>query len=185
MSEVQPILPASKPFVVFGLLEGKPRAGLFPEKQAKLVRKAAKQLELTVLQIKTAEEAAIAAKVPPGRLYANRRIFVPNVRRDLHEKLTAAAKAAESNASGGVAAGETPPEGGGFPKDWDSIAPGHQVIAQSSLIEGWWEAIVLERNGEMLTLRWRDYPREPKFKQHFEMVALQFAMTPTTAEHQS
>lgn len=165
---------ASKPFVVFGLMEGKPKAGLFPEKQEKLIRKAAKALELNVLQITTVEQAAIAAKVPPGRLYANRRTFVPNVRRDLHERLTAAAKTAQSKEGGsnGDEGGHVPPERG-FPKDWDSIAPGHQVIAQSSLPDGWWEALVIERDGEMLTLRWRDYPKEPKFKRHFEMVALQ------------
>ena len=150
------------------------------EKQAKLVKKAAKQLELNVLQITTAEHAVIAAKVPPGRLYANRRTLVPNIRRDLHDKLAAAAKTAKASDGDNSAGGETPPEGGGFPKDWDSIAPGHQVIAQCSLAEGWWEAIVVERDGDMLTLKWREYPKVPKFRQHVEMVALQIAMKPKT-----
>ena len=46
----------------------------------------------------------------------------------------------------------------GLPKNWDEIAPGHLVIAQETLEYGWWEAIVLERNGDMLKLRFRDSP---------------------------
>jgi hypothetical protein len=37
---------------------------------------------------------------------------------------------------------------------------------------GWWEAIVLDRNGDMLTLRFRDYPKLPKFVRHRAAVAL-------------
>ena len=52
----------------------------------------------------------------------------------------------------------------GLPRSWDEIAPGHLVIAQESLVNGWWEAIVLDRKDDLLTLRFRDYPRLPKFK---------------------
>jgi hypothetical protein len=34
------------------------------------------------------------------------------------------------------------------------------VIAQDEPTEGWYETIVVETSGDMLTLRWRDYPRE-------------------------
>ena len=37
---------------------------------------------------------------------------------------------------------------------------------------GWWEAIVLARTGDMLTLRFRDYPKLPKFARHRAAVAL-------------
>jgi hypothetical protein len=60
----------------------------------------------------------------------------------------------------------------GLPRNWDEIAPGHLVIAQESLDYGWWEAIVLERKDDMLTLRFRDYPRLPKFFRHRTAVAL-------------
>jgi hypothetical protein len=46
-----------------------------------------------------------------------------------------------------------------LPRSWDEIAPGHLVIAQESLDYGWWEAIVLDRKDDMLTLRFCDYPR--------------------------
>jgi hypothetical protein len=50
-----------------------------------------------------------------------------------------------------------------MPKTWGEIAVGSQVLAQESVAEGWWEAIVTDINGEKLTLRWRDYPRYPTF----------------------
>ena len=46
------------------------------------------------------------------------------------------------------------------------------VIAQESLGDGWWEAIVLARDGDMLTLKWRDYPHEANVLRHASTVAL-------------
>src|SRR5271163_4371584 len=60
----------------------------------------------------------------------------------------------------------------GLPRTWDEIGPGHLVIAQEALEYGWWEAIVLARTGDMLTLRFRDYPKLPKFARHRTAVAL-------------
>ena len=37
----------------------------------------------------------------------------------------------------------------GLPWTWDEIAPGHLVIAQEALDYGWWEAIVIGRNGDI------------------------------------
>jgi hypothetical protein len=64
-------------------------------------------------------------------------------------------------------------------RSWDEIGPGHLVIAQESLDYGWWEAIVLDRKDDMLTLRFRDYPRLPKFFRHRTAVAL---MSPATGQ---
>jgi hypothetical protein len=43
---------------------------------------------------------------------------------------------------------------------------------------GWWQAIVIERNGDMLTLRFRDYPKLPKFSRHRAAVVLISAVAP-------
>jgi hypothetical protein len=169
--------------LVFGLSdEGKPQAGLFSATQAALAKKAAKQLGLTALSVSTADLAAIKAKIPTGRLYANRRSFVPAARRDVHEKLLEFARASSSGSKGhGSDAGGLPPSPpAGIPKDWDAIEPGQQVIAQQSLIGGWWEAIVLVRDGDMLTLKWRDYPEESHFRMHRTQVALQQDPTATS-----
>jgi DNA-binding IclR family transcriptional regulator len=40
------------------------------------------------------------------------------------------------------------------------------VVANQSQEDGWYEAIVVEQNGEMFTLRWRDYPRERRVVRH-------------------
>ena len=38
------------------------------------------------------------------------------------------------------------------PRSWDEIAPGHLVIASEGPGNGWWDAIVVEVNDDMLTL---------------------------------
>jgi hypothetical protein len=151
--------------VVYGVDEhDKPRAARFATARPELVAKAAQLMELQLCEAKTPELADIAQKLPVGRLYANGRGFVPYVRRDLYSKLIT------------TLVGEAAPGGGkishGLPESWDAIAAGHLVIAHESLPDGWWEAIVIERAGDMLTLRWRDAPKLPKFTRHVAAVAL-------------
>jgi hypothetical protein len=67
----------------------------------------------------------------------------------------------------------------GLPRNWEEIAPGHLVIAQESLDYGWWEAIVIDRKDDMFTLRFRDYPKLPKFFRHRSAIAL---MSPVSAQ---
>ena len=71
------------------------------------------------------------------------------------------------------------PAARGLPRSWDEIGPGHLVIAQESLEYGWWEAIVLDRQGDTFTLQYRDYPHLPKFVRHRSGIAL---MSPPTDE---
>ena len=46
------------------------------------------------------------------------------------------------------------------------------VIAQQSPEDGWFEAVVIETSGDMLTLRWRDYPRERRITRNRIAVGL-------------
>jgi hypothetical protein len=46
------------------------------------------------------------------------------------------------------------------------------VIAFDEPGEGWYEAVVVEIAGDMLTMRWRDYPRERRFNRHRFSVGL-------------
>ena len=55
---------------------------------------------------------------------------------------------------------------------WDAIKPGHVVLAQESLIGGWYESVVVGRTADKLTLRSRDYPGYPKFTVPVLTVAL-------------
>ena len=127
-------------------------------------------MDLKVYEAVTEDLAALAKKLPVGRLYSNGRGFVPNVRQSLYSEFIATL-AVEPQAALGKEKDELP-VATGLPGTWDEIAPGHLVIAQESLEYGWWEAIVLARTGDMLTLRFRDYPKLPKFVRHRAAVAL-------------
>ena len=148
----------------------KPQGAQFPAADAELVAKAARLMDLKVYEAATEDLAALAKKLPVGRLYSNGRGFVPNVRQSLYSEIIATL-AVEPQAALGKDKDELP-VATGLPRTWDEIAPGHLVIAQEALEYGWWEAIVLARNGDMLTLRFRDYPKLPKFARHRTAVAL-------------
>ena len=112
---------------------------------------------LNVYEATTEDLAALAKKLPVGRLYSNGKGFVPNVRQSLYSECIATL-AHEPQAALAKEEELPLPVASGLPKTWDEIAPGHLVVAQEALDNGWWEAIVLDRNGDMLTLRFRDYP---------------------------
>lgn len=53
----------------------------------------------------------------------------------------------------------------GLPSDWKGLAIDQLVLAEEASSEdGWFEAIITEIVGDELSLRWRDYPKQPKFK---------------------
>jgi hypothetical protein len=54
----------------------------------------------------------------------------------------------------------------------NALGPGHLVIAHESLEYGWWEAVVVGRKDDLLTLRYRDYPSLPKFFRDRSGIAL-------------
>jgi hypothetical protein len=161
----------SAPLIVLGYDENhKPRAARFPATDADLVAKAAQLMDLKVYEAATEDLAALAKKLPVGRLYGNGRGFVPNVRQSMYSEIIVAL-AIEPQAAIGKDQDELP-VATGLPRTWDEIAPGHLVIAQEALEYGWWEAIVIGRNADMFTLRFRDYPKLPKFVRHQNAIAL-------------
>jgi len=47
----------------------------------------------------------------------------------------------------------------GLPKGWDEIDAGHLVLARDDgRWRAWWEAIPIEKAGDLFKLRWRDQP---------------------------
>jgi hypothetical protein len=93
------------------------------------------------------------------------------VGRNLYGKIVEQLKLAGQPVPGPTAQATAEQPGPGLPATWDDISVGHLVIAHESAIEGWWEAIVLARDGDMLTLRWRDY-QQPHVVRHAGSVAL-------------
>ena len=183
--------------VLFGLDEtGKPRAARFSGEHTDLAAKAAGLMNLTICYVNSAELATIAQQLPAGRIHANGRGLVPNVRRDLYDKLIEATRPAtntgsdnqgtgkpadnptETSAPNSDPASPAPSLAQGYPRDWDDINVGHLVIAREGAVSGWWQAIVVDKAGDLLTMRWRDFPGYPKFVQHRTAVALLKPGTP-------
>jgi hypothetical protein len=104
---------------------------------------------------------------------------VPNVRQILYSDLIVALATKAEALVGNGGQNDVLPPARGLPQSWDEIAPGHLVIAHESLEYGWWEAIVVARKDDVLTLRYRDYPSLPKFFRDRSGVAL---MCPQAAD---
>ena len=156
----------------------KPCGARFVGAKPDLVAKAAQLMGLKVYKTTSPDVAEVAKKLPVGQLYATGRAFVPNVRQSLYSDVIVTLGAEPHQAAVGPDDDKaSTPVARGLPRNWDEIAPGHLVIAQESLDYGWCEAIVLDRKDDMLTLRYRDYPRLPKFFRHRTAVAL---MSPAT-----
>jgi hypothetical protein len=172
------------PLYVFGLDEnGKPRGARFSEVRDDVVSAA---LDMKCWVVYPAPEAFVpfGMKLPLGRLYASGRAFIPNIRRDLYDKLFAAKgdnaafldKYKSTEPSGDDASKPAvacvSPVTSGLPQSWDAIGVGHMVLVHQSPEDGWWESVVIQREDEILTLRFRDYPRLPTMVRHISAVAL-------------
>lgn len=159
---------AGRSFLVFGLDEkGKPHAARFPASQKALAKKAAEAMQLHFGDAPD-QLGDVAQKLPIGRLYANGKGFVPPVRRELFARLAAAFNV--QNPDTGMPLYRT--TAAGLPKTFDEIEVGKVVLAHLSFTDGWWEFIVTHREGDLLTLRYRDYPNEETLVRNIASVAL-------------
>ena len=168
-SVAKPSADPSSKVVVFGLDSNwRPHAAWFPHTQADQARVAAKQLRLNVIEVANGRAADLVEKLPAGQIHAAGPAMVPPIREDLYEKIVATIN---PHGEAGQDPGE--PVAADFPSAyWDAIKPGHVVLAQDSLIGGWYEAVVVGRTADKLTLRSRDYPGYPKFTVPVRTVAL-------------
>jgi hypothetical protein len=179
---------------VYGLDEsGKPKGARFPATDTEKVSPVVTAMKLQSCQARSEELASLGMKLPVGRIYARGKAFIPNIKRDLYDKLLAAAASCKEEQDPSQAERTTnvapapedskqaPAETGaailsplasGLPRNWASIAPGNMILAHAGPGEGWWEGIVIARDNEILTLRYRDYPKVPKFERHISTVAL-------------
>ena len=177
------------PIVLYGVdANKKPQAARFPERLCDLAIKAAQQLKLNVLKVTTDELAQVAGRLPVGRINSTGKGLVPYIRQTQYDQLLAAVTGATPSGSSSAAASapngftkiplnEARKEGNaagsdGLPKTWKDIGPTHMVLVQETLRDGWWECVVVERKDDMLTVRWRDYPKWKPFTVHADAVAL-------------
>jgi hypothetical protein len=151
--QATPAKASTKVYVLFGADEyAKPRAARFSGGDREVLTKAAATMHLRLVEVTEPEVAEIAAKLPAGRLHANAKGLVPYIKADLYTDLMFATLAGEAPQA------NPDPAPQDLPKNWDELAPGHLVIAKETLEIGWWEAVVVERNGDLVTVRYRDFP---------------------------
>lgn len=183
---------------VLGLdANGKPRGARFPELRDSIAS-AAMDMNCRVLISQPAAVTALAMKLPVGRVIGSGkvvRLFVPNIRRELYDQISEAARThsedtkpkteaassdqttAANEAKGQAASASSEvksvsPVVSGLPRSWDEVAVGHTVLMHESLDSGWWEATVIKREDDVLTLRLRDYPKQGTWIRHINTVAL-------------
>ena len=128
-----PATTCSTPLVLFGLdSRGKSKGARFGKEHADLAVKAASQLQLQVLAGNDPKIAEIVARLPVGRVHVAGRTFVPFIRRDLYDRLVAAANgnlaqppAPPASGASGNAAGSRPPGSSPkLPRNWQEIGVG-------------------------------------------------------------
>lgn len=170
---------ANSQFIVYGLDEtGKAKAGRFTHKESDAAKEAAASMKLNIREVVPPQADDLLKQIPPGRIHAKGKAFIAYVKRELYDQVIAeiGQHLAEPQS------GENPltlslartkaDQASALPTSWDSIAPGHLVLLQESLPAGWYEAIVVARDNEQLTLRLRDYPKYPTFHRHIHSVGL-------------
>jgi hypothetical protein len=153
-------------FILFGADEFcKPRAARFTGADQALLAKAAETMSLCLFEVETRDLAAIAKRLPVGQLHADGRGLVPFVKPDVYQDLVLATVANDGPSYANHDASR-------LPRTWDEVAPGDLVLAHETMEVGWWEAVVLTRDGDLVTLRFRDYPKYAKFVRHRSEIAL-------------
>lgn len=164
--------------IVYGPSEdGRPRAGRFTNKDVSAAIKAAAAMEMKVFEAKDDHGRALAAKMPAGRLSKTGRGFVPYIRKELHEQLLTLVPKGDAKPTRYVAAvtktDTATIKSPKLPLGWDKIEPGTLVIAQDDdPRDGWWQAVVVEAKGTMITLRWQNRTERKPFTRHRYNVAL-------------
>jgi hypothetical protein len=168
-----PPKPLAKAYIIFGADEyAKPRAARLTGEEPELLAKAAEAMHLRLVEVTGEELAEIAKRLPAGRLHASGRGLVPYIKGELYSELLSATATDQPTQHG------PEPTAQELPRSWDEVAPGHVVIARETLECGWWEAVVVERNGDLVILRYRDYPQYSPLVRHRSVVALISAAPP-------
>jgi len=164
----KPTKPAAQPcLVLFGLSAiGKPKAGVFKGTDIGPARKAAAKLGLRVFEPTESAGHAIAAKVPAGRIQAHGEAVVPFVAKELFASIESVG---QSKTSGGTVQVPALQKAAAprLPADWDDIKIGDRVLARDDdPADGWWQASVVHKTGDIVALRWPRSERGRPFQRH-------------------
>jgi hypothetical protein len=192
--------------VVFGRdAAGKAHASSFTEAETKLAEKAAEVMKLRLLPVRNDVEAALAARVPRGKVFASGKAFVPFIKASLFLELQTAAlnsgikplklpgsplpsvaPVPQPSASAPAAPTEpsknTPHGSVKQPCGWADIQVGATVLTKDPPNLDWYEAeVIAMRDGDLFTLRWCDWPELPPFVRRRVQLALMHPACPRSA----
>jgi hypothetical protein len=156
----------------------KARAGVFGGDAAQAAAGRARDLRLVVVPVDGEALLALSAELPRGDLTKEGVGFLPVVSRALYERALAAAGVTGSGRQGGKGNAtegrkQADPQRR-LPASWAEISVDDLVLAEDHEPgNGWYEAVVLETlPGDVLRLRFRDYPSEPEVIRNVDQLAL-------------
>ncbi|MBB4397184.1 hypothetical protein [Bradyrhizobium sp. ERR14] len=162
----------SKVFILLGFDENqKPRGARYRTTNEEELIKLSKETALNLYELKSADSISLAGALPAGKLPTTGSASVPEIRQALYSEVVVGISDDAAAVPRDKLGGPLPPQKGS-PESWEIIETGHLVIAQESPEYGWAEAIVVDRKDGLLTLRYRDYPKLPKFYRNYRAVAL-------------
>ena len=121
-SSAVPATAASPTLIVLGFDEQqKPRGARFVDAKPDLVTKAADAMGFKAYEASPEDVAEYAKQLPLGRLYANGRGFVPNIRQSLYSDLVVALGLEPQAALSKNGDKDSLPAARGLPRSWDEI----------------------------------------------------------------
>jgi len=151
MSRQKPII------VVAGLGEDqRPHAARFAQADEALATKAAALMGFNIGVAATSKAMSLARSLTKGRIFATGRALVPYVKQELYDEMQAAIEFDIPVPIEPEPALETTDP---------VLAIGGVVLALESRELGFWEAVVLDidRENDVITLKWRDWPKLKRF----------------------
>jgi hypothetical protein len=160
--------------------DGKARAARYEEKDAAAVHQAARVMDFRVGSAKSKQTAELVDTLPIGKLFESGKGLVPLVREDVFYKLSELLTFDELWTRRGVVDNARGNPAASLVKTaddlWSTISVGSTVLCYDRSFAGepcWCAAIVTAaRNGNTLTVRWRDYPGFKPFTVERRAVAL-------------
>ena len=154
-----------------------PHGARFVDPDEDRLIKVAGELKLNLYELRSAALIALAESLPLGKLGSTGPGSVPKIKQILYSEIVSGISDQDDAVPRGKMEGFLPARTG-LPKSWEDIAVGHLVIAQECPAYGWAEAIVIDRKDKVLTLRYLDYSKLPRFYREIRAVAL---LSQTTA----